>query len=312
MSELTQPLVDLYPGFATHRIDVDGLAFFARAGGQGPALLCLHGYPQTHACWHRIAPKLAETHNVVVMDLRGYGESAAPADGGADHAGYSKRQMAADGVALMRALGHERFTVMGHDRGGRVAYRMALDHPAVVERVVLVDIIPTGDNWERMRAASALKSYHWAFLAQPEPMPETLIGSHPVYYLEHTLASWTKDKTLAALDPGALAHYRASISDPARIHAMCEDYRAGATYDWTADQASRAAGDTIKVPVHVLWASSYLTPTKGNFDPLEVWRAWADNVTGTEIDSGHFIAEENPDAALSAISAFLAANPVAS
>jgi haloacetate dehalogenase len=220
--------------------------------------------------------------------------------------------MAADGVALMRALGHERFTVMGHDRGGRVAYRMALDSPDAVERLILVDIIATIDNWERMRAGSALKSYHWGFLAQPHPLPETLIGAHPTYYLDHTLASWTRDKTLDALDERALAHYRAAINGDGRIHAMCEDYRAGATFDWALDRETRDARGRIKVPTHVLWASAYLTVTKGNFDPVEIWRGWADDVTGTEIDSGHFIAEENPDAAIAAIEQFLKANPVAS
>jgi haloacetate dehalogenase len=303
-------LAELFPGFDTKQIDVDGLALHARVGGSGPPLLCLHGYPQTHACWHKIAPKLAETNTVIAMDLRGYGLSAAPASD-ADHVTYAKRTMAADGVALMSHLGHERFSVMGHDRGGRVAYRMALDHPHTIERVILVDIIPTIDNWERMRAGAALKSYHWPFLAQPHPLPETLIGGHPTYYLDHTLASWTKNKTLDAIDPRALAHYRASINEPARIHAMCEDYRAGATFDWQADKASRDAGHKIAVPVHVLWANAYLTVTKGNFDPLEVWRGWCDNISGTEIDSGHFIAEENPDAALAAILEFLAAHPAA-
>ncbi|MGI9477172.1 MAG: alpha/beta fold hydrolase [Hyphomicrobiaceae bacterium] len=301
-------LPELFAGFATHHIDIDGLSFHARVGGSGPPLLCLHGYPQTHACWHRIAPTLAKTNTVVAMDLRGYGQSAAP-QSDADHITYAKRTMAADGVALMRALGHARFTVMGHDRGGRVAYRMALDTPEAIERVILVDIIATIDNWERMRAGSAIKSYHWPFLAQPEPLPETLIGSDPTYYLDHTLASWTKDRTLAAFDPGALAHYRAAINAPARIHAMCEDYRAGATYDWQADRESREAGARIAAPVHVLWAASYLTPTKGHFDPIEVWRAWADSVTGTEIDSGHFLAEENPSATAAAILDFLAAHP---
>lgn len=302
-------LPDLFPGFETHKIKIDGLEFFARVGGSGPALLCLHGYPQTHVTWHKIAPELAQSNTVVAMDLRGYGGSTAPASDPA-HETYSKRTMAADGIALMRRLGHERFTVMGHDRGGRVAYRMALDSPASVARLILVDIIATIDNWERMRARSAINSYHWGFLAQPHPLPETLIGSHPAYYLEHTLASWTKDKTLQAIDAGALEHYRASINDPARIHAMCEDYRAGARYDWQADQASRDAGERITVPVHVLWASSYLTATKGEFDPLELWRGWADIVTGTEVDSGHFLAEENPDATVAAILAFLAAHPV--
>ena len=205
----------------------------------------------------------------------------------------------------MRALGHDRFTVMGHDRGGRVAYRMALDHPQVVERLILVDILATVDNWDRMRANSALKSYHWLFLAQPSPLPETLISANPTYYLEHTLASWTKDKTLNALAPDALAHYRASINNADRIHALCEDYRAGATYDREADILSRDQGQKIEAPTHILWSSHYLNSTKGAFDPVSVWREWADNVTGTEIDSGHFLAEENPDATLATIETFL-------
>jgi len=218
--------------------------------------------------------------------------------------------MAADAVSLMRHLGFERFTVAGHDRGGRVAYRLALDSPEAVERLILLDILSTLDNWERMRAASALKSYHWAFLAQPHPLPETLINAHPAYYLEHTLASWTKDKTLAAIDSDALIHYRASVSDPARVHAFCEDYRAGATYDWQADRASREAGEKIGVPVHVLWSSHYLNASKGTFDPVETWREWARDVTGTEIDSGHFLAEENPEATATAMLNFLAARPL--
>lgn len=302
-------LPDLFPGFETRFVEIEGVSFHARVGGSGPPLICLHGYPQTHACWHRLAPELAKSNTVIAMDLRGYGLSGIPPSD-PEHQAYSKRQMAADAVALMAALGHKRFTVMGHDRGARVAYRMAFDHPDVVERLIIVDIIPTLDNWERMRANSAIKSYHWGFLAQPEPMPERLIGSDPVYYLEHTLAGWTKDRSLAALHPGALAHYRASMSNPDRIHAMCEDYRAGATYDWQADSETRAAGIKIVVPTHVLWAGSYLTPTKGNFDPLEVWRAWAENVSGEMVDSGHFIAEENPEAALASILSFLGANPV--
>lgn len=304
-------LPELFPGFATHRVEIDGLTLHARSGGNGPALLCLHGYPQTHACWHKVAPELAKTNTVVAMDMRGYGQSDIPPDS-ADHETFSKRAMARDGIALMRALGHERFTVMGHDRGARVAYRMALDHPEAVERVILLDIIATIDNWERMRAGSALKSYHWAFLAQPHPMPETLIGAHPTYYLDHTLASWTKDKTLGALAADALEHYRAAINGEGRIHAMCEDYRAGATFDWEADRSSREAGERIKVPTHVLWANAYLTVTKGKFDPVELWRAWADDVTGTEIDSGHFLAEENPDDTTAAILQFLKVNPVSS
>ena len=193
-------LPDLFPGFETRFVVHDGLSFHCRIAGSGPALLCLHGYPQTHACWHRLAPQLTDDATVVVMDLRGYGLSDALPPDGDDHATYSKRTMARDCVAVMQALGFDRFTVMGHDRGARVAYRLALDTPEAVDRVILLDIISTLDNWERMRWSSALKAYHWPFLAQPHPLPETLIAADPVYYLEHTLASWTKDGTLFAID----------------------------------------------------------------------------------------------------------------
>jgi haloacetate dehalogenase len=296
-------LPDLFPGFAKHLIERDGLRFHARVGGNGPALLCLHGYPQTHVCWHRIAPRLAETFTVVAMDLRGYGESSAPAADG-NPALYSKRAMARDGAGLMHALGHDSFHVMGHDRGARVAYRMALDLPDVIEKLILLDIVPTVEQWDGMNADRALRAYHWQFLAQPSPMPETLIGGHPTYYLEHTLASWTKDKTLDALAPEALQHYRRLFADRQRIHAVCEDYRAGADYDRKADAADREAGRTIAAKTLVLWGSHYLG--QGAVSPLDVWRRWCDAVTGEEIVSGHFLAEENPQATAAAILAFLA------
>jgi haloacetate dehalogenase len=304
-------LPDLFPGFETRLVAHDGLSFHCRVAGNGPALLCLHGYPQTHACWHRLAPQLTAEATVVVMDLRGYGLSDAPPPDGDDHATYSKRTMARDCVAVMQALGFDRFTVMGHDRGARVAYRLALDTPEVVDRVILLDIISTLDNWERMRWSSALKAYHWPFLAQPHPLPETLIAADPVYYLEHTLASWTKDGTLSAIDAGALEHYRAHMRSPARIRAMCEDYRAGASFDRLADLADRDAGRRIIAPLCVLWSSHYLNASKGDFDPREVWRHWADDVTGREIVSGHFLAEENPDDTAAAIRAFFAERPLA-
>ncbi len=304
------PLPDLFPGFETKTISHDGLSFHCRIKGSGPPLLCLHGYPQTHACWHRLAPHLVDDMTVVVMDLRGYGLSDAPAPEGTAHETYSKRTMARDCRAVMAALGFDRFTVMGHDRGARVAYRLAFDAPEAVDRVILLDVIATLDNWERMRWTSALKAYHWPFLAQPSPLPETLIGAHPVYYLEHTLASWTRDGTLSCFAPGALDHYRAMMHRPESIRAMCEDYRAGATYDREADLADRDAGRKIKAPVSVLWSSHYLNASKGDFDPRVVWREWAEDVTGREITSGHFLAEENPDDTAAAIREFLAARPL--
>ncbi len=297
---------DLFPGFESRMIEAGGLVFHARIGGNGSPLLCLHGYPQTHACWHRIAPALAKRHTVVAMDLRGYGKSAVP-PGDPAHENYSKRTMACDGVAVMRALGFERFAVIGHDRGARVAYRLALDSPETVERLIALDILPTIDNWERMRASSAISSYHWPFLAQPEPLPETLIAADPVYYLEHTLKSWTRNGSLDAFDVRALDDYRQAIRSPERVHAMCEDYRAGATVDWRLDQESRTRGDRITTPALVLWSSDYLNASKGDFDPIGIWRNWADDVTGAKITSGHFLAEENPEETLAAIEAFLTA-----
>ena len=295
---------ELYPGFETQLIQAGEVNIHVRVGGAGPAVLCLHGYPQTHACWHRLAGELAASHTVVLMDLRGYGESDAPV-GGEGHETYSKRAMARDAVAVMRALGHAKFSVMGHDRGARVAYRLAIDTPEVVDRLVILDILPTLAQWERFNAVGAIKSYHWPFLAQPYPLPEKLIGADPVYYLEHTLASWTKDRSLACFDDDALTHYRAMMEEPARIHAMCEDYRAGATYDWEADLETRDRGKKIAAPTLVLWSSDYLNAGKKLTDPIGVWTEWASDVRGAEIDCGHFLAEENPGATLREVLPFL-------
>lgn len=295
-------LPELFPGFSAETLDVGGLKIFARVGGSGPPLLCLHGYPQTHACWHRIAPKLAESHTVVAMDLRGYGQSSAP-PGDTTHLNYAKRTMARDCIGAMKALGFDTFSVMGHDRGARVAYRMVLDHPGVVEKLVILDIVPTVEVWNAMRWQSAIKSYHWQFLAQPDPMPETMIGADPDFYLEHTLRSWTGDKTLDRLSPDALEHYRAFFRERQRIHAVCEDYRAGASFDRAVDQQDLDAGRQIAAPTLVLWGSDYLG--LASFSPLEIWQRWCTDVRGQEIKSGHFLAEENPDATLAALLPFL-------
>ena len=240
-------LPDLFPGFAERRVKTAaGVEIYVRTGGSGPPLLLLHGYPQTHVAWHKIAPELARHCTLVVADLRGYGASSAP-PGDVEHKTYTKRAMAQDCLAVMHALGHERFMVAGHDRGGRVAYRLALDHPEAVSALIPVDILPTAEVWRRTTAESVLKSYHWAFLAQPHPMPETLIGKDPVYYLEYTLKSWAKPRDLSPFSAGALAHYRALLTDPARVHAVCEDYRAGATIDRRLDEADLAAGHKNRV-----------------------------------------------------------------
>ena len=296
-------LPDLFPGFAERRIKTTaGVEIHLRTGGSGPPLLLLHGYPQTHVAWHKIAPELARHCTLVVADLRGYGSSSAP-PGDAEHQTYAKRAMAEDCLAVMRELGHARFMVAGHDRGGRVAYRLALDHPDTVAALIPVDILPTAEVWRRTSAESMLKSYHWAFLAQPHPMPETLIGKDPVFYLEHTLKSWAKPRDLSPFAPEALEHYRALLTDPARIHAVCEDYRAGATIDRDLDDADQAAGRKITCPTFVLWADSYLAS-----GPLPIWQDWCTDVTGAAVDSGHFLAEENPAATLAALVPFLLAN----
>jgi haloacetate dehalogenase len=298
-------LPDLYPGFDTEFIEgAAGNRIHVRIGGAGPPLVLLHGYPQTHVCWHRIAPDLARTHQLVIADLRGYGASdAPPAD--AAYATYSKRAMAEDILGVMRKLGHDRFSVIGHDRGARVAYRLALDHPSAVDRLVILDILPTLEVWERLRWAAAISAYHWQFLAQPSPLPEALIGGAPEFYVERTLAGWTREKTLDAFDPQALLHYRVMLRDPARLAAVCEDYRAGASIDRRLDQESRAAGQRIAAPTLVLWGSDYVG--KGAADVIDIWRGWASDVRGAEIRSGHFLAEENPAATFAAIAPFLRA-----
>lgn len=294
-------LADLFPGFSTHWIDTDAGRFFVRAHGAGPPLLLLHGYPQTHVEWHRIAPKLAERFSVVLMDLRGYGWSSAPRS--EKGALYAKRLMAEDAIAVMEQLGHIRFSLVGHDRGARVGYRLALDHPERLEKLALIDIIPTAARWQALNAQEALKAYHWTFLAQPEPMPETLIAGAAPFYVDFTLASWTAAKDLSAFDPKALAHYRAALNEPTRIHAACEDYRAGATLDRADDEADQAAGRKISAPLLVLWGGRGLGG--GDAATLDVWRQWAENVQGRPIAGGHFLPEENPEATLAALLAFL-------
>lgn len=292
---------DLFPGFSTHRIALDGVELFARIGGSGPPLLLLHGYPQTHHCWHKIAPRLARHMTVVAADLRGYGQSSIPP---ADelHIAYAKRTMANDAVGLMRALGHECFAIAGHDRGARVAYRAALDYPYAITRAAFLDIIPTAMVWQQMNWQSAIKAYHWPFLAQAYPMPETLIAAAPEMYVEWTIASWTGDKSLRCFDPVALAAYRALLTEPGRIRAVCEDYRAGAMIDRELDEADLAAGRQISAPCLALWGTDYAG--RGASDPLDLWRPLAPDITGAPIPAGHFLAEEAPEETLSHMLAF--------
>ena len=295
-------LPDLFPGFESRTYATRRATIFARLGGEGPPLVLLHGYPQTHVMWHRLAPSLSQHFSLFIPDLRGYGASSAPEDD-AEHSVYSKRAMAEDVCDVMDALGHRRFMICGHDRGGRVAYRLALDEPSRVKRLAVLDIIPTYNMWHGLSPRLAMKSVHWTFLAQPEPWPERMIGADPMAWLEDKLGSWNGVKSLSPFAPEALAHYRAFFSQPQRSHATCADYRAGASYDLAADEADRAAGKLIQCPMLALWGAAGIPAQSG--DPLEIWRAWASDVKGRAVDSGHFLPEEAPDETLAHLLPFL-------
>jgi haloacetate dehalogenase len=292
-------LADLFPGFASHWIDTSAGRMFARAGGSGPPLLCLHGYPQTHVMWHRVAPALARHFTLVLPDLPGYGWSAVP-EAKADHAPYTKRAMADVMIEIMEGLGHARFRLAGHDRGGRVAYRLALDHPGRLISLATLDIVPTWSMWHTFDAKLAMRAWHWTFLAQPAPLPELLLGKAANEYFDLLTAKWLSGKK-DAFDARALAHYRASFTDPLRIHASCEDYRAGQSTDVAFDEADRKAGNKIACPMLALWGAGGLPR---DLDPLAVWREWATNVQGAAIDCGHFLCEEAPDATAKALTEF--------
>lgn len=297
---------DLFPGFETRRIQTFGAEIHLRVGGGGPPLLLLHGYPQSHVMWHKVAPTLADRFTVVVPDLRGYGDSSCPPND-PDNFTYSKRAMAQDMVRVMEEIGHTLFAVAGHDRGGRVGYRLALDAPERVSRLAVLDIVPTHAMWHDFTMKKAMKIYHWLFLAQPEPLPEMLIGKAPADYQNYTLASWTKARNLSAFDPRALDAYHRFFSDPAHIAAACNDYRAGQTYDLGADSADYDAGRKIACPVLALWGDAGIPDETDS--PLATWQKWATDVRGAAVDSGHFVAEENPAATLQALAAFLEEEP---
>lgn len=289
-----------FAGFTLEQRDVGAGALTVCHGGSGPALLLLHGNPQTHMMWHAVASALAERFTVVCPDLRGYGRSFKP-EPSADHAAYAKREMARDMVALMSGLGHERFLVAGHDRGGRVAHRLALDHPERVERLAIMDIVPTIEHFERTDMAFGMGYYHWFWLAQPYPVPETLINAAPeAWFRLHTSRGGVAEELFA---PEALADYLDAIRRPATVSGICEDYRAAASIDLVHDRASRSDGIRIQCPLQVLWGG------KGKigiwYDAPAIWRQYCDDevVTGV-IPSGHYLAEEAPVAVLSAFKEF--------
>ena len=290
-------------GFETKRIDIGRITLNVAQAGQGPPLVLLHGYPQTHLTWAKVAPTLAESYHVIAPDLRGYGESDAPQDDAA-HTVYAKRTMAQDIVALLDRLGVDAAHVLGHDRGGRVAYRLALDHPDRVTKLGILEIAATGDFWSDWHAEIAMAAYHWTFLAQPAPLPETLIAANPDFYVDWTLRSWTEHKALDPFPPTSLAAYRAQMQDPRRVAAFCADYRAGATTDRKLDEADKAAARQITCPMRFLAAHGGFPAQAG--DPAELWRGWAPHVEASICTSGHFIMEENPTAVLDTFVPFFA------
>jgi haloacetate dehalogenase len=290
--------------FEAAEIETGETSIFARWCGSGPPILLLHGFPETHLMWRSMAPLLARHFTVVCADLRGYGQSGCPASTH-DHAPYSKRAMARDMIAVMRHLGFPRFSVAGHDRGGRVAYRLALDHPERVERLAVLDIVPTGDAWERADARFAAAFWPWSLLAQPEPLPERLLSAAPDAVIDDALGGWGSSPPTAFGREVREAYIRA-LSDPARVHAICEEYRAAATLDRQDDQADREAGRRIACPVLALWSDGgpldrWYAAAGG---PLALWQAWADDVRGHPVKAGHFFPEEMPEETAAALRRF--------
>ena len=295
----------VFAGFEARDLPTARGSVHAMVGGSGPPVLLLHGYPQSHLMWHSVAPLLAEDFTVVAADLAGYGASFRPT-AAPDHMPHSKRAMAADQVEAMAVLGFDRFAVAGHDRGGRVAYRMAFDHPDRVERLAVLDIVPTGEVWKQ--AAREFAGYwHWAFLAQPAPLPESLIGADPQAYFDlHVRAGMGLGRDPDRYPPAVMEAYRRALDDPGAVAGMCEDYRAGATVDLKFDDADRAAGKQIGCAVLVLWGAHGGLPHVYP-DVLEVWRRWAPDAHGRALDATHFLAEDQPEAVATELRTFLRA-----
>ncbi|WP_316152407.1 alpha/beta hydrolase [Cupriavidus sp. BIC8F] len=277
----------LFPNFETFRQRVGEVEIAGVRGGSGPPLLLLHGHPQSHLIWHRVAPALADHFTVIATDLRGYGSSSAP-PGNAGHEHYSKRTMAQDQVSLMAAFGFEHFVLCGHDRGARVAHRLCMDYPEAVSRAMLLDIAPTLAMYERTSMAFAAAYWHWFFLIQPAPFPETLINAEPDFYIEKLMG--LRHAGLTPFAPDAMAAYTAAMRDPARVHAMCEDYRAAATIDLEHDRADHEAGRRLALPLRVLWGEHGVVARC--FEPLALWQEVATDISGQALPCGHYIPEE--------------------
>ena len=292
-------MVDFFPGFERRRVTTSGADINLVTGGSGPPLLLLHGYPQTHVMWRKVAPRLAQDFTLVIPDLRGYGDSSKPPST-PDHAAYSKRALALDQVETMATLGFERFRVAGHDRGARVTHRLLRDHPERIERAASLDIVPTLYRFETIDQKSATGSFHWFFLIQPSPFPEQMIANSCELFLRKMLGL---SGTPGAHEPEAYAEYLRCFSNPETIRATCDEYRAGAAIDLEHDRADR--GKKVPMPLLLLWGQR--SGQGSGYDMLQVWREHAENVTGHSINSGHFIPEEKPDEAYTALHDFFTA-----
>jgi haloacetate dehalogenase len=294
--------------FKTAEIETGETRIFLRWSGTGPPILLLHGFPQTHLMWRGVAPLLARDFTVICADLRGYGRSSCPAST-ADHAPYAKRAMAQDMVVVMERLGFPRFAVAGHDRGGRVDYRMALDHPGRVSHLAVLDILPTATVWDRADARFALGFWPWSLLAQPEPLPERILAAVLDAIVDDALGGWGSPARV--FPPEVRAAYIDALRDPAHIHAICEEYRAAASLDRAHDEADRAAGRRIACPVLVLWSAHGALANRYAEEggPIALWRVWSDDVRGEALDAGHFFSEEAPEETAKALSVFFAGRP---
>jgi haloacetate dehalogenase len=290
----------VFDGFEAFDIATAGTTIHGRRGGDGPPVLLLHGMPETHLMWHRVAPRLAERFTVVATDLRGFGDSGTPPST-PDHAPYSMREIARDQVEVMKTLGYDRCAVVGHDRGARCAYRMALDHPRAVTRLAVLDIVPTGEAFRRADMDFSLGFWLWSFLAAPEPVPEQLIARAPAVIVDHMLDALSE--VPGAFPAEVRATYVDKLSAPGTIHAICEEYRAAATLDYRHDEADRGTR-RIACPVLALWSHTGAVATW--YEPLEVWKAWCDEVHGGPVEAGHFIPEEAPELTARHLLGFLA------
>lgn len=283
----------MFERFTSRLVDVGRGDIFTLTGGDGPPILLLHGYPQTHLMWHGVVEHLTPDHTVVAVDVPGYGQSFRP-DTVADHSTYSKRTIGDDLVELMAVLGFRTFAVAGHDRGGRIAYRMALDHPDVIAAAGVFDVVPTGEVWSRADAQMALTYWHWAFLAQPAPLPEDLINANPSAFFDRHVRALGLGRIPDRYPDELMTQYRALLDDAALVHGICEDYRAGAGIDREQDDQDKAGGRQIRCPLLVLWSASGALP-RFYGDVLAVWQPWANRLRGRGLDAGHFLVEDQPE-----------------